>query len=415
MRRRQGVKHREDGRRSDARAEEHDGSLVGPQSEVSAWGADLENTAHPHMVSQVGARHTVWLDLHADPIAIHRDGSGKRVAAKKRRATDAWKAQSHVLAWQRFRQRLAVSALHRQRHNISRFLVNRRHPQRPESRRGRVRSRCRRQPRVAVRPTSEQGGERRPPARRERGDLQRAFQSVARMRRRIEQSVDLGDRHLLLALIDLHDLVAGANLAFLEDAEVESGPPAGGQERRHARLVHANADAIAGDPGLRDLKQSAANPIAIANIDAVIRQAFDCEVLAELSVDKVGPSELFLPVAIGLELVDENRAVLSSMPGEIALTVSLKVQFADATPSCTGSFQTPVCTVLPLHTMSRGRPTLTDNNRAISSAQINPCRFTSSASRLAAHAPKSECRPSTARSGSRLGCFSNTTRTAQPS
>ena len=110
------------------------------------------------------------------------------------------------------------------------------------------------------------------------------------MLRRIEQRVDLGDCHPLLALLDLHDLVAGADFALLKDAEVESRPSAGGQERRHARLVHANADAIAGDPRLRDLEQRAADPIAVADIDAIVRQAFDREVLAELSVDKVGPS-----------------------------------------------------------------------------------------------------------------------------
>ncbi len=151
------------------------------------------------------------------------------------------------------------------------------------------------------------------------------------MLRRIKQRVDLGDRHPRLTLLDLHDLVAGADLAFLEDAEVESGTPAGRQKRRHAGLVHANPDAIAGDPGLCDLEQSAADPIAIADVDAVVRQAFDREVLAKLAVNEVGPSELFLPVAVGLDLVDEDRAPRPSVPGEIALTVSVEVQLAHAT------------------------------------------------------------------------------------
>src|SRR5580698_9146978 len=128
------------------------------------------------------------------------------------------------------------------------------------------------------------------------------------MPRRIEQRVDLGHRHLRFTLFHLHDLVASDNLAFLEDTEVETGSSAGCQKRRHAGLVHANADAIAGDPGLCNLEQGAPDPIAIADIDAVIRQSTDREVLAKLSMDKVGPSELFLPIPIGLNLVDEDRA-----------------------------------------------------------------------------------------------------------
>ena len=109
------------------------------------------------------------------------------------------------------------------------------------------------------------------------------------MRRRIEQRVDLGDRSSALDPSSTFTISSPAPTSpSFEDAEVESGPPARRQQRRHPRLVHANADAIAGDPGLRDLEQGAADPVAIADIDAVVRQAFDGEVLAELSVDKVG-------------------------------------------------------------------------------------------------------------------------------
>src|SRR5436190_3495685 len=148
---------------------------------------------------------------------------------------------------------------------------------------------------------------------------------------RIEECVDLRHGHPLRRLSLLHDVVAGTHLAGLHDAAVESRPSAGGQQGRHARLIHPNADAIAGDTRLRDLEQRAADPIAVADAHGVVGQSFDREVLAELSVDEVGPLQLLLPVAIRFNLVDEDRALLASVPGQVALTVSVEIQAADAT------------------------------------------------------------------------------------
>src|ERR1700733_14340414 len=53
MRRRQGVKQRQDGRRPDPPAEKRHGPLAGPQDKAPARRADLENLAHPHMVPYV--------------------------------------------------------------------------------------------------------------------------------------------------------------------------------------------------------------------------------------------------------------------------------------------------------------------------------------------------------------------------
>ena len=81
---------------------------------------------------------------------------------------------------------------------------------------------------------------------------------------------------------DREDRVAGADLAFLEHAQVEARPSAGGQERGHLRLVRANADAVAGGPGLGHLEQRSPDPVAVADADLVVRQPLDGEVLAEL-------------------------------------------------------------------------------------------------------------------------------------
>src|SRR5262245_42530594 len=115
---------------------------------------------------------------------------------------------------------------------------------------------------------------------------------------RIEERVDLCDGHSLLRLSHLYDFVAGAHFAFPQDAEVEPRPSTGCQQRRHPGLVHPNADAIAGNARLSDLEQSAADLIAGTDANSVVGQSFDREILAELSVDEVGPLQLLLPIAI---------------------------------------------------------------------------------------------------------------------
>src|SRR5215467_3380025 len=113
---------------------------------------------------------------------------------------------------------------------------------------------------------------------------------------RIEESVYLCDGHSLLRLSDLHDFVAGAHLAFPQDAEVESRPSAGCQQCRHPRLIHPNADAIAGHTRLSDLEHRAANLVAVADAHSIVGQSFDREVLAELAMDEIGPLQLLLPI-----------------------------------------------------------------------------------------------------------------------
>jgi hypothetical protein len=77
---------------------------------------------------------------------------------------------------------------------------------------------------------------------------------------------------------------------------------------------------------LSDLEQCAADLITVADAHGVVGQSFDREVFAELSVDEVGSLQLFLPIVIRLDLVDENGSLLASVPGQVALTVSLQIQ-----------------------------------------------------------------------------------------
>src|SRR6516225_4456281 len=123
------------------------------------------------------------------------------------------------------------------------------------------------------------------------------FQPIARMIGQIEQCVDLRDRHSLACLSHFGDFVAGADLAFPQDAEVEPRASAGCQQRGHARLARPNANAIAGNTRLSDLEQRAADLITVADADIVVWQALYREVLAELPMDE-GRVQLFLPVPI---------------------------------------------------------------------------------------------------------------------
>ncbi len=145
------------------------------------------------------------------------------------------------------------------------------------------------------------------------------------MIRGIEKCVDLRDCHFLLRLSHFHDLVPRTHFAFLQDAEVESWSSTGCQQCRHARFIHSNADAVAGNARLSDLEDRTADLITIADAHGIIWQSFDCEVLAELAVNKVGSPQLLLPIAVRFHLVDEDGPLLTPMSGQVALPVSFQI------------------------------------------------------------------------------------------
>src|SRR6185295_1397628 len=94
----------------------------------------------------------------------------------------------------------------------------------------------------------------------------------------------------------------------------------------HPRLVHADADAVAGHARLRHLEQRAPDPVAVVDADFVIRQAFDGEVLAELPESEVAPAQLPLPVAVAIDLVDEDGPMLTAVADEVALSIAIQIE-----------------------------------------------------------------------------------------
>ncbi len=183
--------------------------------------------------------------------------------------------------------------------------------------------------------------ERRAPPGRQRLDLHCALKLVPRVRRRIEKRVDLRDGHAIVRLAHLDDAVAGAHVPFPKHAQVEARPAARRQQRRHPRFVHADADAIASYPRLRDLEQRGADLVPVTDANHIVGQPSDREILAELSVNEISPPKLLLPMTIGFDLIHEHGALLASVPGQIALPVAVQIQTADTAAAGDGIFPDP--------------------------------------------------------------------------
>ena len=58
-------------------------------------------------------------------------------------------------------------------------------------------------------------------------------------------------------------------------------------------------------------------------------------------MDEVVPLQLFLPVAIRFDLVDEDGSLLTPVAAQVALTISIQIQPADPTTTTHGIFPDP--------------------------------------------------------------------------
>jgi hypothetical protein len=76
---------------------------------------------------------------------------------------------------------------------------------------------------------------------------------------------------------------------------------------------------------LSHLEHSGADAITISSAHLIVRQSFNGEVFAELSIDEAAPFQLILPMAVGFGLVDEDRAAFTSVSGQVTLTVPRKI------------------------------------------------------------------------------------------
>ena len=85
----------------------------------------------------------------------------------------------------------------------------------------------------------------------------------------------------------------------------------------------------------------------VADADLLIGQALNGKILPKLSEDEVVATELALPVMIGLYLVDEDRSLLSSVPGQIGLLVPIDVEPSHHSPTLNRFFPNGCAHSLP--------------------------------------------------------------------
>src|SRR5262252_7603924 len=141
------------------------------------------------------------------------------------------------------------------------------------------------------------------PALAERRDAERAFHLRARVSRQIQESIHVGDGDPLRTIGDFYDVIPRPNLSFLQHAKVKPRPVVFNQQRRHTRLVHADANPVAGYSRLGNFKDPIANAVSIADANLVISEPFYGEVLSELAEAEIIATEKALPVMIGVHLV----------------------------------------------------------------------------------------------------------------
>src|SRR5580700_10420896 len=102
----------------------------------------------------------------------------------------------------------------------------------------------------------------------------------------------------------------------------------GDKQSRHARLIHANADSKAGYARLTHFKQSATNAVLVTDAHLAISQPLNREVFAELPETEIVATQELFPVVVGIQLVDEDGALLSTVAGKVALRVAIDVELA---------------------------------------------------------------------------------------
>ena len=125
----------------------------------------------------------------------------------------------------------------------------------------------------------------------------------------------------------------------------------------HCRVAEADAQLVAGHPGLSDNQPRRANLKFVADMDAVLDKTLCGQVLAESTVRKV-PAQPRLPVGIMFDRVGVDGLVGTAVDAQVGLGVTLEVEPVKGTTASTGSLKIPVRTIVPRHGTSRGRPTL---------------------------------------------------------
>jgi hypothetical protein len=84
-------------------------------------------------------------------------------------------------------------------------------------------------------------------------------------------------------------------------------------------------------------------------------------------------AELALPIAIGVDLINENGPMLAAVPEQVSLPIAIDIEPADHTRALdwffpnggVDSLPLAVWTVFPCQAISCGRPTFIESRRAV--------------------------------------------------
>jgi hypothetical protein len=68
------------------------------------------------------------------------------------------------------------------------------------------------------------------------------------------------------------------------------------------------------------------DPVLVADANLGVGQPVDREILAKLPVNEIIAAKLSLPISVGLDLINEDRAMLAAMALQIALAVPVDVE-----------------------------------------------------------------------------------------
>ena len=159
-----------------------------------------------------------------------------------------------------------------------------------------------------------------------RSAVSRAFQVVLV---EIEEVADLTDGEPDWIETNGLDGVAGPDLALLQDAEIESGPPT--FENATVEILDPDLDGelVAGHPRLGYLEQRRADSEDIADVDIPLQHPLDGEVLTEMTEREPRLPELVFPVGMVLEGVNQHGPERAAMPDEVGLAVAGDVESVD--------------------------------------------------------------------------------------
>ena len=133
--------------------------------------------------------------------------------------------------------------------------------------------------------------------------------------------------HCHLSGTDLNplNLIAGTDLARLQNTDVKPNPFACQKTFDKFRIPHFDAKFKAGHTRLGDFNPRVSHSKNISDMNGVLKHPFHSEVFAELPVSQIILTKLTLPVVVVRYRVNVDGFVDSAVHAQIALSIAICV------------------------------------------------------------------------------------------